>query len=229
MKTLAIIPARGGSKRIPGKNIRNFLGRPIISYSIDAAGRAGVFDALMVSTDDQEIARIAMGYGAEVPFMRGDKCSDDYATLADVVVEVLENYERQRIRPEYVCCIMATAPLIDPEKIKQGFDLISARYDSVIPVVPFGYPIQRSLKIDENDKLLMVEPRFKNTRSQDLPQRYHDAGQFYWIKADVIKEKGTFFTDNTGAIIQDPLTVQDIDTEEDWRMAEFKYRNLYGE
>ncbi|MCC8089054.1 MAG: pseudaminic acid cytidylyltransferase [Rikenellaceae bacterium] len=228
MRTLAIIPARGGSRRIPHKNIRNFNGAPIISYSINTAVETGLFDAVMVSTDDQEIAEIAREYGAEVPFMRAAESSGDHATLADVVMEVLKEYAGLSIYPEYVCCIMATAPLIDPQKITEGFDLLrNGRYDAVMPVVPYDYPVQRSLEINGN-KLLMVEPLYKNTRSQDLPARYHDAGQFYWTKPKSILKTGTFFTGNTGALILDPMSVQDIDTEEDWRMAELKYRFLHG-
>ncbi len=222
-KILAIIPARGGSKRIPRKNIKDFLGKPIIAYSIEAALNSRLFDEVMVSTDDEEIARVAKKYGASVPFMRSEKNSNDHATTADVIEEVLAGYEEKSIKFDIFCCIYPTAPLIDGATLKNCCTLlIDEKFDSVFPIVRFGYPIQRALKMT-GSKIEMMWPENMNTRSQDLPAAYHDSGQFYWMWKDAFLRNKKLFEKNSGAVILDNLLVQDIDNLEDWKLAEFKY------
>ncbi|MCL4126315.1 UNVERIFIED_CONTAM: hypothetical protein GTU68_028531 [Idotea baltica] len=224
MTKIAIIPARGGSKRIPKKNSKDFLGEPIIAYTIEAALSSGLFDEVMVSTDDQEIAQIAKNYGAKVPFFRSTENSNDFATLADVLDEVLEEYKKQGIEFEYLCCLLPTAPFVNSQKINSAFKTLRDNdFDSVFPVIEFSYPIQRALQIDE-DKVSMVSSEFINTRSQDLDKRYHDSGQFYWSKTESLILTKKLFTKNSGAIIISELEAQDIDTETDWHLAEMKYK-----
>lgn len=222
MKKLAIIPARGGSKRIPRKNCKDFLGKPIIAYSIEVALKSNLFDEVMVSTDDEEIAAIALRYGAKVPFMRSAKTSNDYATTMDVLNEVLQEYKKEGQEFDYVCCIYATAPLIQKEDLENGFNLmLSGNYISVFPVVAFSYPIWRGLTIRDN-KVQMIWSDNLNKRSQDLDQAFHDAGQWYWYNPVLIGN--SMFTDNSMSIILDENRVQDIDTEIDWKLAEMKYK-----
>ncbi|PQV49649.1 N-acylneuraminate cytidylyltransferase [Jejuia pallidilutea] len=224
MGNLAIIPARGGSKRIPKKNIKSFLGTPIIAYSIISAIQSSLFDEVMVSTDDDEIAKIALQYGAKVPFLRSKTNANDYAVLADVIEEVVLQYKANNKTFNNVCCILPTAPFITPTKITDGYNtLLKNSFDSVFPVLEFSFPIQRSLKI-ENHKVEMVWHEFMNSRSQDLKPRYHDAGQFYWIKISSFMKEKKLFTSNSGALIISELHAQDIDTETDWKLAEIKYK-----
>ncbi len=222
MKTIAIITARGGSKRIPRKNIKLFLGKPIIEYSIEAALSSGIFDEVMVSTDDEEIAEIAMKAGAAVPFMRSEATANDYATTTDVLLEVLDRYKERGQEFDYMACLYPTNPFITPDKLKQAMDLISSNdYAEVLPVVQFSFPPQRAYVFKENDSLQYKWEEFKNARSQDLEKMYHDAGQFYFY--DVKK-----YVENKGVkgkiypLICPEHEVQDIDTEEDWKMAELK-------
>lgn len=223
---LAIIPARGGSKRIPRKNIKDFLGRPIVTYSIGAGIASMCFDEVMVSTDDDEIASIARESKAIVPFLRTDKTSDDFASTADVVMEVLKLYSRLGRDFSYACCIYPTAPFVTPAKLKAGYELlVSTGADSVVPVVRFDYPIQRALEI-KGGKLQMFWPENLNTRSQDLKPAYHDAGQFYWLNVGQFLKKGVLFGENTLPLEVPAAEVQDIDTMEDWALAEMKYRML---
>lgn len=224
MANLAIIPARGGSKRIPQKNIKNFFGKPIIAYSIDAALRSNLFSEVMVSTDDDEIAKIAIKYGAKVPFLRGCKNANDFAVLADVIDEVIHDYTKNGVEFKNFCCILPTAPLLTFDKIIKGYDkFIEGDFDSVFPVLEFSFPIQRSLKV-ENNKVVMVWNEHLNTRSQDLEPRFHDSGQFYWMKTSSFLVSKKLFTDNSGAIVISELYAQDIDTETDWKLAEIKYK-----
>jgi len=225
-KAIAIIPARGGSKRIPKKNIKDFLGKPIIAYSITAALKSKLFDEVMVSTDDMQIAKISKSLGVKVPFMRSKENSDDYAGTANVLIEVLNKYKEMERIFDYCCCIYPTAPFINPEKLKKFFELFKARNCySLFPVVKYSYPIQRSYKF-VNDKISMVWPDNYSKRSQDLEPLYHDAGQFYWLKVDKFINNKQIYTDNTGAIILSELEVQDIDNEKDWKIAEMKYKLL---
>lgn len=224
MGNLAIIPARGGSKRIPKKNIKEFLGKPIIAYSIEAALKSNLFDEVMVSTDDNEIADIAKKFGAKVPFLRSEINANDFAVLVDVLLEVIAFYAQRNIRYDTICCILPTAPFITADKIKKGKQLLSRKsHDCVFPVLEFSFPIQRSLKI-EDTKVAMVCSEYLNTRSQDLEPRYHDSGQFYWIKTDVLLAQKKIFVENAGALIISQLEAQDIDTPTDWKLAEIKYQ-----
>lgn len=225
MKTIAIIPARGGSKRIPRKNIKAFCGKPIIAYSIEAALNSGIFDTVMVSTDDEEIASIAKEYGADVPFLRSEKNSDDFASTLDVIEEVIEIYKSEGSAFDNCCCIYPTAPFISDEKLKQAQELfLKGKLDCVFPVLEYNFPIQRAVKRDKNGKTVMFQPEFLRSRSQDLEKSYHDAGQFYFFNIESILDQRKFWTDNSGSIVLDAMSGQDIDTNEDWEIAEFKYR-----
>lgn len=228
MKKIAIITARSGSKRIPKKNIKFFLGKPIIAYSIEKAINSKLFDKVMVSTDDKEIADISKNYGAEVPFFRSKKNSDDFSTTPDVLIEVLETYKKLNEEFDFGCCIYPTAPLISKKELKKSFDiLISKKYDCVFPILPFNYPIQRALRIENSEKVEMINPLNYRVRSQDLEKMYHDAGQFYWFNVSKFINKKKLWTNNTGFIIVDEINTQDIDDEMDWRLAEIKYKNKF--
>lgn len=228
MKKIAIITARSGSKRIPKKNIKIFLGKPIIAYSIEKAINSKLFDKVMVSTDDKEIADISKNYGAEVPFFRSKKNSDDFSTTPDVLIEVLETYKKLNEEFDFGCCIYPTAPLISKKELKKSFDiLISKKYDCVFPILPFSYPIQRALRIENSEKVEMINPLNYRVRSQDLEKMYHDAGQFYWFNVSKFINKKKLWTNNTGFIIVDEINTQDIDDEMDWKLAEIKYKNKF--
>lgn len=228
MKNIAIIPARGGSKRIPRKNVKPFLGKPVIAYSIQSAIRSGLFDEVMVSTDDEEIATIAREYGASVPFMRSAANANDYATLADVLIEVTQAYGEQSVDMANICCILPTAPLVSEKEILSAYNLFTeGSFDSICPVVAFSYPILRSLDIDDKGLLKMNWPEYLSTRSQDLRPAYHDTGTFYWVRKDALLREKKLLTDNGSAFIMNELQVQDIDTETDWALAELKYKLLH--
>ncbi|NQX82225.1 MAG: pseudaminic acid cytidylyltransferase [Flavobacteriaceae bacterium] len=228
MKRVAIITARGGSKRIPRKNIKDFLGKPIIAYSIEAALKSGLFDEVMVSTDDNEISEIAKNYGAIVPFMRSDKNSDDYSGTFDVIKEVLESYKEKGIKFDQACCIYPTAPFVTSDKLIEAYNVLnSSDIDSVFPVMGFGYPIQRGLIVDESNKIKMREPQYFSSRSQDLEPVFHDAGQFYFFDINKVLKENTLWTKNTGFIEINEIEGQDIDNETDWKLAEMKYKLLH--
>lgn len=221
---IAIIPARGGSKRIPRKNIKSFLGKPIIAYSIEAALESKLFEVVMVSTDDEEIAEVAKEYGAEVPFMRSHEKANDFATTFEVLDEVLGEYKQQGVMWEFGCCIYPTAPFITIELLRKGFDkLLSNDFVSVFPIVPFQYPIWRGL-VQRNENVHMKWPEYQKSRSQDLEPVYHDAGQWYWFNTNKILQEKQLFTSDSGFIELNPNQVQDIDTEADWKLAELKYK-----
>ena len=223
MGNICIIPARGGSKRIPRKNIKCFLGKPIIAYSIQAALDSLLFDEVMVSTDDSEIAKIAVKYGAKVPFMRSAKNSDDFATTFDVIEEVINSYKNEGIEFDNVCCLYACAPFVTKELLFESFQkLKSTNFDTVFPLVPYSFPIQRAL-IEKNGKISMIDENNLNTRSQDLEETYHDVGQFYCCKTDKIMLNKKLLTNNTGGIFITELDAQDIDNHTDWKLAELKY------
>lgn len=222
---LALIPARGGSKRIPHKNVKPFCGNPIIHYSIRAALDSGLFSEVMVSTDSAEIARIAVGHGASVPFFRSEANSNDFAGTIDVIQEVLTAYKSQGKQFTEVCCIYPTAPFIKPSRLAEGLQILQKGYDSVFPVTAYSYPVQRALRFHEN-RIRMVDDSFYHARSQDLEKIYHDAGQFYWLRTAAVFEKGRLFTDNSFGLEISELEVQDIDNETDWKLAELKYRLL---
>lgn len=227
MKKIAIITARGGSKRIPRKNIKPFLGKPIIAYSIEIALESGLFDEVMVSTDDNEIADISKEYGANVPFYRSEKNSDDFSTTPDVILEVLDSYKELGFNFEIGCCIYPTAPLISIKNIKTSMNrLMKNSLDCVFPALQFSYPIQRALLIDKNEKIKMLNPNYYRTRSQDLDVFYHDAGQFYWFNTSKFLQKRKLWTDNCEIIKISELEAQDIDNDTDWAIAEIKYKLL---
>lgn len=228
MSSLAVITARGGSKRIPKKNIREFCGKPIIAYSIEAALEAEIFDEVMVSTDSEEIAAIAKLYGAQIPFMRSEKTASDYASTRDVLMEVLQEYKDIGRTFDYMMCIYPTAPFITSEKLKEAMKLFYKSEGSLlIPVVRFTYPPQRAYVI-EDGKLQFKWEEFRYTRTQDLEVFYHEAGQFYcydikdYIAADGKIKEGII------PYILPESEVQDIDTEEDWKMAELKFTMMRG-
>ncbi|MDB4293014.1 pseudaminic acid cytidylyltransferase [Maribacter sp.] len=227
MAKLLIIPARGGSKRIPGKNRKDFLGKPIIAYSIEAAISSNLFDEIMVSTDDAGIKEIALKHGATVPFLRSEKNSNDYATTYDVVEEVISQYKLLGKTFEYSCCLYACAPFVNAAKLKEAFDRLRQHdFDSVFPVMSFGFPIQRALKKEDTHKITAFYPEYSLTRSQDLEKSYHDAGQFYWMQTAKCIAKKAIVTDNTGSIEITELEGQDIDNPTDWKLAELKYELL---
>lgn len=226
MKNICIIPARGGSKRIPRKNIKDFLGKPIIAYSIEAALKSDLFDEVMVSTDDEEIAAIARQYGASVPFMRSAETANDYATTADVLLEVLAKYRELGKEFDTLCCLYATAPFVKTERLRECYDLMRDDIDSSFTVVEYSYPIQRSLVCHE--KLIwMAYPEYKNSRSQDLLKHYHDAGQFYFSTVKNLIENKSLWGEHTAPLVLSELEVQDLDTMTDWQLAEMKYKLLY--
>ncbi|MFY0593237.1 pseudaminic acid cytidylyltransferase [Roseivirga sp.] len=230
MSKLCIIPARGGSKRIPRKNIRDFAGKPIIAYSIETALASGLFDEVMVSTDDQEIADIAQAYGAKVPFLRSSENADDYATTFDVIQEVLATYQIMGQQFDYGCCIYPTAPLLNTDRLKEGYELLVERkFITVFPVVEFGYPIMRSLNLSVNDSVAMNWPEYRSSRSQDLQKAFHDAGQFYWFNSVGLLNEGELFNKNSGAIQLSQIEVQDIDNFVDWKLAELKKKLMDDE
>lgn len=227
MSSVAIITARGGSKRIPRKNIKEFCGKPIIAYSIEAAIGSGIFDEVMVSTDDVEIADIAKAFGAKVPFFRSEKTSNDFATTADVISEVLDKYEKMGKSFDYACCVYPTAPFITAEKLKLAMEkLQSEGGDSAMPVVKFSFPPQRCLVI--NDGTLEYKwPENMNKRSQDLEPFYHDCGQYYVFKVSSFRKFGQIVGGNVIPIITSDTEVQDIDEMSDWQIAELKYKLLH--
>lgn len=229
MKTLAIIPARGGSKRIERKNVRPFAGVPVIAYSIRAALDSACFDEVMVSTDDEEIAATARKYGATVPFMRSAATADDFATTADVIREVLDRYEKEGRRFDAIACIYATAPFVTADRLRQGFGIIErGEARAAFSCVEYSYPIQRSLVIAPDGRIGMKFPEYADTRSQDLSKSYHDAGQFYFTTVSAFRECGSLWGPDTRPIILPETEVQDLDTPQDWIIAEMKYAVLSG-
>jgi N-acylneuraminate cytidylyltransferase len=227
MKKIAIIPARGGSKRIPKKNIKSFLGKPIIAYSIEAALQSGLFDEVMVSTDNLKIGEIAKKYGASVPFFRTDKNSDDYATTIDVIEEVLMQYQNNDQNFDYACCIYPCAPFVTAQNLQKSYSkLLEQDLDCVFPIVKYGHPIQRALRIVNTGLIEMFETENMQLRSQDFEASYHDLGQFYFFKTNEILKQRQLWTDNTGFIELKESEAQDIDTIDDWNLAELKYKLL---
>jgi pseudaminic acid cytidylyltransferase len=224
MGNICIIPARGGSKRIPRKNIKEFLGKPIITYSIKAATDSKLFDEVMVSTDDEDIANIAKKYGAKIPFIRSQKNSDDFATTYDVIREVIQNFKDNGKEFDNLCCIYPCAPFVTKEiLIKAYAQLKENNFDTVFPIIAYSFPIQRALRKD-GDKVSMILEENINIRSQDLEDSFHDAGQFYWCKTEQLMKSKRLLTSNTGGVVISELEAQDIDTKTDWKLAELKYQ-----
>jgi pseudaminic acid cytidylyltransferase len=225
MSKLAIIPARGGSKRILKKNVKEFLGKPIIAYTIENAINSGIFDEVMVSTDNNEIAEIALSYGAKVPFKRSEKNSNDFATTIDVIKEVILSYNNLGRKFEYASCIYPCTPLLSKERLLESFYLLEEKnLDCVFPIIKYGFPIQRAVRINARGLIAMFKPEHLTTRSQDLELSYHDAGQFYSFNINNIISKQKLVTDNTGYIEVSEMEAQDIDNLVDWELAELKYK-----
>jgi len=224
---LCVIPARGGSKRIPRKNIKSFCGQSMIGYSIRAALDSQCFDQVIVSTDDIEIAEVAKSFGAEVPFMRPDELANDYTATISVIKHAIEWFDEQGQSPEEVCCLYATAPFVTSENIQKAYlQLLKNRAEYCFTATSFSFPIQRAIKINQNSEVSMFYPEHFNTRSQDLEEAYHDAGQFYWGRARAFKDGLSFFSEVATPFILPRYLVQDIDTLEDWIRAESMYRVL---
>lgn len=222
---LAMIPARGGSKRIPGKNMKIFCGKPILAYSIEAAISSGLFEEVMVSTDSEEIREVALAAGAKVPFMRSAETSGDYATTADVIKEVLTEYKKRGRSFDSYCCIYSTAPFVTGEKLREAYRIMEKnRADFLTPVYAVTEPVLRSFVFD-GDRIGKKWPEYQNVRTQDLPKLYLDCGQFYIGNDNIFTVP--YEERNMVGMVMPPEEVQDIDTEEDWRIAEEKYKKLH--
>lgn len=224
---VAVIPARGGSKRVPGKNVRLFAGRPMLSWPISAALESDVFDHVIVSTDDPNIAATARELGASTPFVRPAELSDDFATTSDVVRHALACTENAIGPVDSLCCLYATAPFVTAADLRGALrELESSDASFVFSVTSFAFPIQRALRMDASGAVSMFDPRFERTRSQDLEPAYHDAGQFYWGRARAWAEATPIFAPTSKAWVLPRHRVQDIDTEEDWVRAELMFSAL---
>ncbi len=224
MSCIAMITARGGSKRIPRKNIKEFMGKPMIAYAIEAAINSNVFDEVMVSTDDIEIAEIAKQYGAKVPFMRSDKTSDDFATTVDVIEEVINTYKENGLEFDELCCIYPCVPFLKAETLKNAYEQFNG-FDALMPVCKFAVPIEWAMKI-ENERLIPNDREAQNIRSQDMTPKYFDVGMFYYSTIKSFEESKSLVPDNIKAFIMNETECQDIDTDEDWQMAELKFQLL---
>lgn len=224
---IAVIPARGGSKRIPRKNIKPFCGRPIMAWSIDAALRSGCFDCVMVSTDDEEIAAIARGHGAEVPFIRPAELANDHSGTIPVVQHAIRWFQGQRLSPTKVCCIYATAPFLLPEDISRGLTILCDQAcDYAFTVTNYSFPIQRAIRLTSNGRVQMFQPEHFNTRSQDLEEAWHDAGQFYWGRAAAWLQGRAIFSPEAAPVILPRHRAQDIDNPDDWIRAEWMFKAI---
>jgi pseudaminic acid cytidylyltransferase len=225
MSKLAIIPARGGSKRIPKKNIKFFLGKPIIAYAIETAINSKLFDEVMVSTDDHDIAEIAVSYGAKVPFIRSEKNANDFATTIDVIKEVISPYEKLERKFKYASCIYPCTPLLSKQRLSESFYLLEKKnLDCVFPIIKYGFPIQRAVRLNDKGLIEMYQPENLITRSQDLEDSFHDAGQFYSFNVNNLVSKQKLLTELTGYIEVSEMEAQDIDNLVDWKLAELKYK-----
>ncbi len=226
---VAIIPARGGSKRIPRKNVKDFCGKPMIAWSIEAAKACGCFDKIIVSTDDNDIAHTAKLWGAEVPFIRPDELADDYTGTIPVIRHAIQWLRDHEIKIDYACCIYATAPFVLPQDLIKGWQLIkdkSSSLDYALTVTSYAFPIQRAIRITKSGRVSMFNPEHFMSRSQDLEEAWHDAGQFYWGTADAWLQEKQFFTENTVPVKLPRHRVQDIDTPEDWTRAEWLFKAI---
>lgn len=224
---LAVIPARGGSKRIPRKNIKPFGGRPMIAWSIEAARESGCFDRILVSTDDAEIAEVAKAEGADVPFFRPPALSDDHTPTLPVIAHAVNWQNQNGPQAVEVCCIYATAPFIDPQDLRRGLSILSdSDADYAFSVTSYAFPIQRALRITSQERVEMFDPSKFEKRSQDLEEGWHDAGQFYWGRADAWLAQKILFAHWSAPVVVPRHRVQDIDTPEDWTRAEMMLRAL---
>ncbi|MCJ1879737.1 pseudaminic acid cytidylyltransferase [Pseudomonas nitroreducens] len=227
---LAVIPARGGSKRIPRKNIKLFCGKPMIVWSIEAALESGCFDEIVVSTDDPSIAEVARQAGAQVPFQRPGSLSDDHTGTIPVIQHAIDWYlQRERVISQ-VCCIYATAPFLQPDYLRKGKAMLDTqRVDYVFAATSYAFPIQRAIRLAANGRVGMFNPEHFTTRSQDLEEAYHDAGQFYWGRPEAWLAGNMIFGDASAAVLLPRHRVQDIDTEEDWQRAEWMFKAMQAE
>lgn len=226
---LAVIPARGGSKRIPGKNIRDFSGKPIIAYSIEVANASGLFDHVIVSTDDKNTSEVAVQYGASAPFVRPASISDDHSGTNAVVRHAIDWFIEQGEPILHACCIYPTAPFIQVEALEAGYELLQKRGKSfAFSVTSFSYPVQRALRINSRNEIEALYPDMRQVRSQDLEEAYHDAGQFYWGTAEAFLNEHELFSHCSVPVVIPRHLVQDIDTEEDWLRAELMHKALFG-
>ena len=226
---IAIIPARGGSKRIPKKNIKVFHGKPIIAYSIEAAIKSGCFDKVIVSTDDQEIADLSIRYGAEVPFLRPSNIADDYATTMDVMQHAVQWFVECDVEVTSVCCLYATAPFVTPIILRDSFKKLQQddKVEFVFGATRFPYPIQRALRLSDDGAVHMLDDKLEKVRSQDLEETYHDVGQFYWGRKESFLKKKSIFSPHSRVLLIEQNRVQDIDTPEDWVFAEALFALLH--
>lgn len=222
---VCVIPARGGSKRIPRKNVRDFAGRPMLAWPIDAARRSGLFDRIVVSTDDDEIAQVARGWGAETPFMRPPELADDHATTVAVIAHAVQEL-RLDAPDDLVCCLYATAPMIRADDLREGLRVLSRDRSAsyAVSVVRFEYPIERALRILPSGRLALRDPALVNTRSQDLEPAYHDAGQFYWGRAEAFRQQEPMLGPNALPVLLPSWRTADIDTPDDWVRAELLFQ-----
>ena len=222
---LAVIPARGGSKRIPRKNIKLFCGKPMIAWSIEAALQSGCFDKIVVSTDDAEIAQVARQCGAQVPFMRPAELSDDHTGTTAVMAHAIDRLAEQGQPPEQVCCLYATAPFVSADDLRRGLTVLTETGgDYAFSVTSYAFPIQRAIRVTPAGRVAMFNSEHFDTRSQDLEEAYHDAGQFYWGRASSWLTGKVIFGADSVAVLLPRHRVQDIDTEEDWQRAEYLFR-----
>lgn len=227
---LAVIPARGGSKRIPRKNIKPFCGKPMIAWSIEAAQLSGCFDRIIVSTDDAEIAKVARGHGADVPFVRPPELSDDLTGTTPVIAHAIDWMERNATTVDFTCCIYATAPFVQAEDLRRGFDRIQqTSTDYAFSVTSYAFPIQRAIRITTDQRVEMFNPEHFTSRSQDLEEVFHDAGQFYWGRSDAWLAGKPLFTHDAVPVLLPRHRVQDIDTAEDWERAEWLFKAMQSE
>jgi pseudaminic acid cytidylyltransferase len=217
---IAVIPARGGSKRIPRKNVRPFNGRPMIAWSISAALESGCFDRVIVSTDDEEISAVAVAHGAQVPFVRPEELADDHATTGDVMAHAAAWLTP--CNPSAICCLYATAPFVSPDDLRRAMEMLDG-HDYVVPVTSFSFPIQRAVRLGEDGAVSMLHPEHRQSRSQDLEAAFHDAGQFYWGSTQAWLQRRPIFSPSSRAFVIPRWRVQDIDDEEDWKRAEMMF------
>jgi N-acylneuraminate cytidylyltransferase len=227
---VAIIPARGGSKRIPGKNVKEFCGKPMIAWSIEAAKASNCFDQIIVSTDDDEIADVAREWGASVPFMRPAELADDYTGTLPVMHHAVEWLSVHDAPVDFACCLYATAPFVSPDDLQKGLELIQQnKCCYAFSVTSYAFPIQRAIRITQNQRVEMFYPQHFNTRSQDLEEAWHDAGQFYWGTTHAWMSEQPIFDEDSMPVKLPRHRVQDIDTPEDWTRAEWLFRAMLAE
>lgn len=229
MRLLAVIPARAGSKRVPGKNTRLFHGRPMLGWPIATARESGLFARVMVSTEDETVAALAREQGAEAPFLRDPATADDRAGLTEVLGEVVEAFEARGEQFDAVCCLLATAALITPARLREGLELLrSGDWAGAYPVLPYAPPIQRALIRAGNGATKLENPAEAETRTQDLPARYHDAGQFYWLTPEACRARRSILSGHAATLVLGEMEAQDVDSEDDWKLAEMKFALMRG-